>query len=104
MGYETTVELDALEGEWRDLTKKEVKALAKKSGSADYCLSDGGQRGKWYELEDDLRALSLDFPKFEFRAHVVGEDGATWRVHALAGVSQRVTPEVHWPSPFGSKP
>lgn len=75
----------------------EIEALRLTSEDAAFCLRDGC--GKWYSLEEDLAALSRQFPAVEFRVDATGEASAQLRVYAYYGRTRWVGPTITWAEP-----
>lgn len=44
---------------------------------------------KWYDVEDDLKALSSKIPNIHLTMFVLYSEGLRWQFHALNGKTQR---------------
>lgn len=79
------------------LNLNQVMALEIESNEEmSYCLQPDGnseERGKWYEHEADLRALSKKYSGVLFTLTVYGEDGSNSRKYFRDGKMQAVRPE-----------
>lgn len=61
-----------------------LDALAEKSGYSD--VRDGYlHNAKWYEVEENLAAVSDAFPGAKITIWCEGEDGERWALYALGG-------------------
>ena len=65
------------------------------------CFEDiFGDTTKWYNHEDDIIALSKDYPDIIFVLEGVGEEFPdAWRMWAHNGEGEKVHAEIHYPNP-----
>ena len=82
MGYYTQYSLSYHTDEQ---TTQQIEAYQEGNESMKYCLTDG-QRGKWYEWERDMMAMSRAFPSVAFVLEGVGEEYPDiWRATFYGG-------------------
>lgn len=76
MGYHTTFVLEAaaIPGlNFKQSHTQCLKIIAEEIDSPQYYLT-GGDTLKWYSYADDLKAISVKYPKMAFKISGVGED------------------------------
>lgn len=108
MGYRTSFGLNWTNESWQPERKSANPVdVALASAIADYieehetmCYAfdengDAAEPCKWYECEEDIRAMSLKFPGVLFHLSGEGEDaGDVWDMFAKDGKLQRCQAEV----------
>lgn len=92
MGYYTYYTF-SMEGDRPGDKERVVEFLkGRDSGVVDFVFDEDletSDMAKWYEEEEDMRALSREFPHILFHIHGDGEDSEDlWEAHYLGGKRQ----------------
>lgn len=120
MGYYTSYGLEVIGIENKEAGEKLAKRIEKmslpyetfdpdyslaKTADGDYCLEYWPREPqKWYDSEEDMTALSREFPNYVFKLHGEGEDFMDmWDQYFADGMSELCTVVYEFPKPLTIK-
>lgn len=103
MGYSSAYNLTLSRPDGQLFDASEIiDTLREESDGARYCLDANGEqeeRGKWYDMKEDLVECSKANPGVLFEMNVVGEEFPdVWNLYVLDGKSQVATAVITYPA------
>ena len=111
MGYYTKFELAAYDAKTKQPINEDLEAEIARKIWVKLCGSDnymprnfedavGGDAMKWYDHEEDMYDISLEYPDVIFVLDGEGEEFPdAWRCFTHNGVSETMYAEIHYPDP-----
>ncbi|QIN94075.1 hypothetical protein PP459_gp158 [Streptomyces phage Wakanda] len=84
-------------------TAHDIDAAGVYNRSLEELINNGLSEVKWYSHEEDIAAISKNWPNVMFVLSALGEDGEQWRVYAMNGKSQNVKGRTVFDDPDMSK-
>ena len=96
MGYYSTFRITADGNPLDDTMSESLNKISE--GEWEYVQGNG--EAKWYSLQDDIKALSRQFPAVHFLAERTGEESPdVQRYYAKGGLLKTTKPQLVWPDP-----
>jgi hypothetical protein len=62
-------------------------------------VNDEAESIKWYNYEEDMRAMSKDWPNVLFTMKCIGEDHEMWACHFMNGTSKKCDAKITFDEP-----